>query len=71
AGGRLQPLLARYEPAAREGLAAAGDDQPLTLAVRALGPRVIEPADEELFLNVNTDEDRETAAAELRRRRRG
>ena len=70
AGGRLQPLLARYEPAALEALATAADDQPLTAAVHALGPRVIEPADPDLFLNVNSEAELEEAAAELRRRRR-
>jgi hypothetical protein len=39
--------------------------------VRALGPRVIEPADAGLFLNVNSEADLEEAAGELRRRRRG
>jgi len=70
AGRRLQPLLARYEPAALEALATAADDQPLTAAVRTLGPRVIEPADPDLFLNVNSEADLEEAATELRRRRR-
>jgi molybdopterin-guanine dinucleotide biosynthesis protein A len=70
AGGCLQPLVARYGPAALEALATAADDQPLTAAVRALGPRVIEPADADLFLNVNSEADLEEAAAEVRRRRR-
>lgn len=70
AGHRLQPLLARYEPHALAALAQAGDDQSLTEAVRALEPRVIEPADPELFFNVNVPEDVELASGELRRGRR-
>jgi molybdopterin-guanine dinucleotide biosynthesis protein A len=69
-GTRLQPLLARYEPAALATLDAAGPDAPLAAAVQALEPRTIEPADPELFLSVNSHEDLEEAAAELRRRRR-
>ena len=69
-GTRLQPLLARYEPGALAVLEAAGADAPLTAAVQALSPRTIEPADAELFFNVNTPEDLQEAAAELRRRRR-
>jgi molybdopterin-guanine dinucleotide biosynthesis protein A len=68
-GTRLQPLLARYEPEALATLDAAGDDAPLTAAVAALEPRTIEPADPELFLNVNSPDDLAEAAAELRRRR--
>src|SRR4051794_24313150 len=49
AEGCLQPLLARYEPEALAMLARAADDQPLTEAVLALDPHVIEPADPELF----------------------
>ena len=70
AGHRLQPLLARYEPQALAALAQTADDQPLTEAVRALKPRVIEPADPELFFNVNLPEDVELASGELRRGRR-
>jgi molybdenum cofactor guanylyltransferase len=70
ASDRLQPLLARYEPEALERLADADDELSLTAAVERLSPRVIEPADDELFFNVNTPEDVEMAAGELRRRRR-
>jgi molybdenum cofactor guanylyltransferase len=70
-GERPQPLLARYEPEALAGLRVADDSGSLTSAVMALEPRVIEPADPELFLNVNSVEDLEAAAWELRRRRRG
>jgi molybdenum cofactor guanylyltransferase len=70
AGGRLQPLLARYEPEALDALGPAGDDQSLIEAVYALRPRVIEPADPDVFFNVNSAADVEHAAAELRRRHR-
>jgi len=70
-GERPQPLLARYEPEALAGLRAADVSRSLTEAVMALGPRVFEPADPELFLNVNSPGDLEAAAGELRRRRRG
>ena len=68
-GTRLQPLLARYEPGALEVLETAGRDAPLTAAVEALIPRTIEPADPELFFNVNSFEDLREATAELQRRR--
>jgi molybdenum cofactor guanylyltransferase len=69
-GTRLQPLLARYEPGALEVLNTAGENAPLTAVVEALNPRTIEVADPELFFNVNSYADLQTAAAELRRRRR-
>jgi molybdenum cofactor guanylyltransferase len=66
AGGRLQPLFARYEPAALEPLAAtlAGPEQlgRLTDVVAALDPRVLELDDERAFFNVNVPEDLLTAA---------
>ena len=37
AGGRLQPLLARYDPAVLEALRGAGPDVPLTEVVAGLG----------------------------------
>jgi len=66
AGGRLQPLFARYEPSALAPLAAAlaapdGLGR-LTEIVAALGPRVVELADERAFFNVNAPEDLLTAA---------
>lgn len=64
AGGRLQPLLARYGPAAHAPLAAAlvrDPLPPLTDAVAALGPRVLELDDELPFFNVNAPEDLLTA----------
>jgi molybdopterin-guanine dinucleotide biosynthesis protein A len=70
AGGRLQPLLARYEPIALRPLAAAlAREQPgrLTDVVAELAPRVIELDDERSFFNVNVPEDLLTAAAMLDR----
>jgi molybdopterin-guanine dinucleotide biosynthesis protein A len=64
-GGRLQPLLARYAPAACAPLAAAlACDPPpsLTDAVVALRPHVVELDDELPFFNVNAPEDLLTAA---------
>lgn len=71
AGGRLQPLLARYEPAALGPLAAALADSPvpsLTAAVQALAPRLVELEDELPFFNVNRPEDLPAAASLLGRR---
>jgi molybdopterin-guanine dinucleotide biosynthesis protein A len=68
AGGRLQPLLARYEPAALAPLAAAlAQQRPprLTDAVAALDPLVLELDDERPFFNVNVPEDLLTAAGLL------
>lgn len=65
AGGRLQPLLARYAPAAYASLEAALRADPLpslTDAVAALGPRVIDVDDVRPFFNVNVPEDLLTAA---------
>jgi molybdopterin-guanine dinucleotide biosynthesis protein A len=71
AGGRLQPLLARYDPAARAPLAAAlarRPTPPLTAAVEALRPLVLDlPGDEPSFFNVNAPEDLLVAAALLDR----
>jgi molybdopterin-guanine dinucleotide biosynthesis protein A len=67
-GGRLQPLLARYEPAALAPLAAAPPAEPLTDSVLALGPRVLDFDDARPFLNVNAPADLELAAQELSRR---
>jgi molybdopterin-guanine dinucleotide biosynthesis protein A len=74
AGGRLHPLLARYDPGAAEALAAAYDSRaPLHEAVRTAGATVMpeselarfgDPA--RLFFNVNTPADL-TRAEELLR----
>ena len=68
AGGRLQPLLARYEPAALRPLAAAlasGAPGRLSDLVEGLAPRVLELEDGRSFFNVNVPEDLLTAAAML------
>jgi molybdopterin-guanine dinucleotide biosynthesis protein A len=70
AGGRLQPLLARYGPAAYAPLAAALRRDPLpslTDAVAALDPCVLDVEDERPFFNVNAPEDLLTAAGLLDR----
>jgi molybdopterin-guanine dinucleotide biosynthesis protein A len=70
AGGRLQPLLARYAPAAYAPLAAALRRDPLpsvTEVVAALEPHVLELDDEQPFFNVNAPEDLLTAAGLLDR----
>ena len=65
--GRLQPLLARYEPDAASPLAAARADRdvPLRQAVAALEPRVFEVADPDLLFNVNAPEDLLQAASRM------
>jgi molybdenum cofactor guanylyltransferase len=67
AEGRLQPLFARYEPAALGPLSAelAAPERlgRLTDIVAALAPRVLDVADERPFFNVNAPEDLLTAAA--------
>ncbi|HKG02547.1 MAG TPA: NTP transferase domain-containing protein, partial [Conexibacter sp.] len=65
AGGRLQPLLARYAPAAYPSLAAALRSDPLpslSETVAALEPYVLDLDDELPFFNVNVPEDLLTAA---------
>ena len=65
AGGRLQPLCARYEPRALGALAGCDLDAPVSHAVGALGPRILEWPDEEPFFTVNSPEDILQAAALL------
>jgi molybdopterin-guanine dinucleotide biosynthesis protein A len=67
AGGRLQPLLARYEPALLPRLLAAEPDAPLTEVIAGLAPRVLEAPDVRPFFNVNTPEDLAAAAQFLSR----
>jgi len=55
--GRAQPLLARYEPEALAGLRAADPTAPLTETVLALGPALLDLADDRPFFNVNTPAD--------------
>jgi molybdenum cofactor guanylyltransferase len=57
AGGRLQPLFARYEPEALAALRAAPRDEALTATVEGLRPRVLEIADAAPFVNANTPEE--------------
>jgi molybdenum cofactor guanylyltransferase len=54
--GRMQPLLARYEPRAFGALRASPTDGALSATVRALGPSVLE-VDERTLVNVNRPED--------------
>jgi molybdenum cofactor guanylyltransferase len=68
AGGRLQPLLARYEPAALAALSAAPADEPLTATVEALGPSVLDIADDGAFTNANTPEELAEIAQGIARR---
>jgi molybdopterin-guanine dinucleotide biosynthesis protein A len=65
AGGRLQPLCARYEPRALGALAGCDLGAPLSEAVGALSPRILEWPDEEPFFTVNSPEDILQAAALL------
>ena len=68
AAGRLQPLCARYEPAALAGLQDFAPDVPVREAVLGLGPAILEWPDEQAFFNVNAPEDLLQAAALLPRR---
>ena len=61
AGGRLQPLCARYAPDALDALEAAPPDEPLTRTVERLRPHLVDVPERSL-VNVNTPED--LAAAE-------
>jgi len=72
AGGRLQPLAARYDAAAAAPLAGAlaRPPEPLRTTVAALRPAVVEVADEAPFFNVNLPEDLLTATAMMDRRAR-
>jgi molybdenum cofactor guanylyltransferase len=67
-GGRLQPLLARYEPAALGALRDAPGGEPLTASVEALGPSVLEIGGEEAFANANTPEELAEIAQGIARR---
>ena len=65
AGGRLQPLCARYEPEARAALDEFDPSVPATEIATALQPAVIEFEDELPFFNVNAPEDLLQAGALL------
>jgi molybdenum cofactor guanylyltransferase len=65
AGGRLQPLCARYEPRALGALAGSDLASSVGDVVGALGPRIVEWPDEEPFFSINGPEDILQAAALL------
>ena len=65
AGGRLQPLCARYDPRALTALAACDFGAPVRDVVAALSPRIVDWPDDEPFFNVNHPEDILQAAALL------
>jgi molybdopterin-guanine dinucleotide biosynthesis protein A len=65
AGGRLQPLCARYDPRALTALAAGDFAAPMADAVAALAPRILDWPDDEPFFNVNHPEDILQASALL------
>jgi molybdopterin-guanine dinucleotide biosynthesis protein A len=67
AGGRLQPLLARYAPAALAVLEAMDPDEPATRIVERMDPVVVE-VDESVAFNVNAPEDLLLAERERVRR---
>jgi molybdenum cofactor guanylyltransferase len=65
AGGRLQPLCARYEPRALGALAGSDLASPVGDVVGALDLRIVEWPDEEPFFSINGPEDILQAAALL------
>lgn len=65
AGGRLQPLLGVYDPAALELLPSPSEGGRLTDAVEALGPARVE-LPERVVRSVNTPEDLAAVEAALR-----
>jgi len=69
--GRLQPLLACYQPQALELLSSARTraGQPLRDAIAAIDPALYEVEDPDLLFNVNTPDDLLQAAAMLDRRK--
>ncbi len=73
AGGRTQPLLGCYQPAAAALLAPAAREalQPAQRAVAALDPVLIEVTDPDELFNVNSPEDLLIAQAMLARRLAG
>jgi molybdopterin-guanine dinucleotide biosynthesis protein A len=65
AGGRLEPLLAVYRPAALPGLQAMDPGESATAVVERLGPLTVAVADEDAFFSVNAPEDVLRASALL------
>lgn len=57
AGGRVQPLLARYSPAALPVLEAMEPGEPAIRVVERLDPLIVDLADEAVAFNVNAPED--------------
>lgn len=70
AAGRVQPLLARYEPSAAAVLRRAPTRAPLTTTVMSLDPRVV-TVDEQALVNVNTPADLRATARVLGARATG
>lgn len=66
--GRLQPLFARYAPAAVTVLEAMDLSEPAIRVVERLDPHVLDLDDDDLALNVNAPEDILQASALLSRR---
>ena len=69
-GGRTQPLLGRYEPAALEPLANAVErsDVPVREAVATLDPVLYEVEDADELFNINSPDDLLQASAMIDRR---
>jgi molybdopterin-guanine dinucleotide biosynthesis protein A len=67
AHGRLQPLCARYQPVALDGLRDFDRTARTTDVVTDLGVRVVEVRNPDAFLNVNRPEDLLQASVLLRR----
>jgi molybdenum cofactor guanylyltransferase len=70
-GGRMQPLLGRYQPMVTDLLAAReiGPEVRVQETIAALGPRVLELDDPDVLFNVNSPDDLLQAAAMLDCRR--
>jgi molybdenum cofactor guanylyltransferase len=70
-GGRMQPLLGRYDPGALEWLRRVEVTPEVTLrdAVAGMEPLLVDVADPDAFFNVNTPDDLLQAAAMMDRRR--
>jgi molybdopterin-guanine dinucleotide biosynthesis protein A len=69
AGGRLQPLLARYAAAALAVIEAMSLAESATRVIERLDPVVVDLADDDLVMNVNAPEDILHASALLLSRR--
>jgi molybdopterin-guanine dinucleotide biosynthesis protein A len=68
-GGRMQPLLGRYEPRAADLLPRPGPEVSLMEAVAGIGPRLLEVNDPDELFNINAPEDVLHASAIFDRRR--